>query len=214
MGHSFVIGITEYVIEVHGQGYGGDRYAAANIRLENFGSLPKTYQRKLNRLYAVNWTNAQAVDQNVWEDFTESWWDRFRTDAVDEGLGKVYSAGRSGGWLVLNDYPESRLERLLELVRIPCQACDKTFSTHVGLKCQCLFSSTSFTDPDDTDFDELQNAADTLVRVANFLKKCEDDVGEYSTPDYVHTLKYVIDGLWESYRESAKSHRVLQAKAG
>lgn len=214
MEYTFVVGSQQYEISTYCVRH--NAFASANVKLRDYGRLPVKYQRKLDRLYKLGHTDEVRFNNWVWEDFQRSWWERFQEDATEAGLGKVSSGGRSGGWLLLDAYSQECVSDLHRVATVICDKCNQIFSSHVGPNHQCLFASTFFTfeDYDDIDFKEITRAANTLVNVATFLKKCEDNVKQYATADFVYTQKFIIDNLWEQYRETATAHRVLQAKTG
>ena len=216
MEYTFHVGPINYSIDTHNSGMGHELFAAANVKLYHRGKLPQKYQKKLERLYAVKETTEGAFENWVWEAFQEHWWEQFKEDAEEQDLGKVYSAGRSGGWLVLDAFHRSRIEQLVEHAQISCWHCKKTFGFHAGKDHHCLFAATCFesADYDETTYSEIEESAALLVKVATFLKKCEDNVRNFAPADFVYNQKFIIDNRGENYRASATAHRVLQAKTG
>ncbi len=86
-----------------------------------------------------------AVRDRVYENATESlrdwWWASMEERAQSLFLGKIYSAGRSGGWLIFPMTVSAMNDRIYETERL-CKYCPYSFDDHVDGKCP--FESTSF----------------------------------------------------------------------
>ena len=90
-------------VETHGMGYGGNHYPAVNVKcnglaltdevMEEFNCKEEIAER------ALQWAWEAAVER-FWEDAQETTEEAFGTGV------KLYSAGRSGGWAVVEGLPD------------------------------------------------------------------------------------------------------------
>ena len=211
----FDIGTKHIDIETHRDEHGPHEFAAANVKYPGGKKqLPVKYRAKLDRLIALGRTTQQQFDDWVWQDFQEAWWERFGEDAKEAGVGRIASAGRGGGWLILCDYTRVRLEQTYDDATIACRFCHKPLISHACAPYSCLFGSTRFEPLDeDMTIDNIVRSTDALFRVATFLTQCEDAVRSYAHADFIYQQKFRIDDLWERYRdESAPASRILHSK--
>ena len=122
----------EFSIELqyHGQDHGYMVYAAANVKYPYGAKLPKKYDEWLERLRSKNSKKAEQLEQWAWENTAEWYWEQVKEEADNLGLCKVYSVGRSGGWLVLDDYTRERVAQLVESINDYRCVCGLHFMDH------------------------------------------------------------------------------------
>ena len=104
-----------------------------------YNALPKFFQEQC----------AQRAQDTV----SENWWDWATAQAKTHDLGTIYSAGRSGGWLIFAEDPKFR--SYLDEVDAVCAHCDLRWDEHA--ESACLFDSTVFM-PGDHYVQQLFNA--------------------------------------------------------
>lgn len=110
------MGLTEPLdIEYHSDGSYGTRHAAINVKVHWFNKAQKlnTYYERIgidyNEFSEIMWYTFEGMAELFWEDANDQ--------AKDFGFQKVYSEGRSGGWLVPYPYiTEDELEEDSTLV--------------------------------------------------------------------------------------------------
>jgi hypothetical protein len=104
--------------ETHRRGYGYASNIAVNVKVYE---LAKPWSEEARK--AFNALPEKLQDQAVdlaWEDAQRDWWEEARDKARELGLGTVSSEGRSGGWLVLDDWTMDRVEEVAEEVQLCC----------------------------------------------------------------------------------------------
>lgn len=134
----------------------------------------KLSDETLAKLTALNKRTREQVLRYAEEAMRENWWATMQDYARHRGLGELSSAGRSGGWLVLQ-MTRSKLEELVEEAETqqPCLHCELTWREHVEGKCP--FESTTF-DPKLT-VDEAIGQFGSFARIED-LRGFADEVKE------------------------------------
>jgi len=184
-----------FEFSLHNTGCGGPCYAAACVKYQfSTLKLPKVYQHKLDRLIEKGEFAQNSLDDAVFESCQTDWWE-WATDRVAElGLGKIYSAGRSGGWLILHDWPESRLEGLLGDPE--CHYCGLPYREHAAGN-KCLYEPTWYKPIEDADIERLRT-------IHAFLQECEESVKTYVPVSMRDEYKYRIDEAWADHQQRRK----------
>jgi hypothetical protein len=196
-----------YRIDTHRSGYGGPQYAAANVKLGSQPPLSKEHQEKYDAMTEDGWlleATWDAYSQYARDDTVESWWEDAKERALKWKLGKVYSAGRSSGWLILDDYTSESLGILEENGRgSKCDHCNTYFDEHVKGKCLFVMHTYESHSPPDA------NVQFTLLCIIRFLRNCERSVRLWAGAALVMNMEFQIDQLWEEYQGSKnESHGV------
>jgi len=86
-------------VEMHSDGFGSRRRPAINVKCYNFPSVDKIAAH-----YGKDEGDADVLRVMEWlfESEQEAFWEMAKYDAIEAfGHVKVYSEGRSGGWLVV-----------------------------------------------------------------------------------------------------------------
>ena len=135
----------------------------------------------------------------VWEATQEIWWADIK-ERIRHDLGitqKVYSLGRSGGYLTLDRIRKDYVEDLVEACNSACVNCQRDNTQHPGGKCLYLFTAWKTAD---------SAAWDTLIE----LEVCVDMVNAAMKKEYLHELLLAeayayLDYKWESYDTTRSS---------
>lgn len=179
----------EYTFDTHRVGYGYTRFLAVNVKYRGPWKLKLSdeHQRKLERIVEHDdGPTEDALRQRAEEATAENWWDWARDRAKELKLGPVHSEGRSGGWLVLENWPLSGIETTCEAEQIRCVYCDKEEEEHVGG--QCLFQATYFKAATKLHVDS-QETLDDLTKYCDQLDKSVEGI----VHNVIAELEYVID---------------------
>jgi len=200
-------GVGDYDFDFHPSGYGGPVYFACNVKnCGHFGELDPKYKRMLVVLEGRDVASREQLEQQAYELVQELWWEWAQEYAAEEGLGQVYSAGRCGGWLILDEYTWDRLTQSVEVHTSACAHCTFPLEDHVNGK--CLFEATTFKSKE-----SQQEFFDRLVA----FKKTIEESAEYAHEDVKHQLECLIDNAWADYkyeRKSSRGHHHDTAQAG
>lgn len=187
-----------YKIETHREGYGGPQYAAANIKLHTWPEPDSAHTEKLEQMQESDWLSEDRwrSEQNyAWEDAAAEWWEWSKQKAKDWGLGRVYSTGRQGGYIVLDAFPESRVVDLEDGARgDKCVHCRTYYVAHARGK--CLYGPTMY----EAHMPPDRGSQASLLEVIRFLKQCERSVKLWAAANYTYQLEWRIDQLWEEYQ--------------
>jgi len=97
---------TKDDVETHREGYGYTRLPAVNVK-----SYVYIDPDKVVDVYHCSEATAEQAVQNAWECHAQSFWETDTDSELDYFFGahhglKVYSEGRSSGWLVVKGLPE------------------------------------------------------------------------------------------------------------
>lgn len=172
--------------------------ASANVKLHDFGEIGEPYKARLADLMESGHVSvAEWRQQEVWawDQAASDWWEWAIERARDQGLGRVYSNGASGGYLCLSDYTESTLDGYAEDLEGEqvCDNCGDTFSTHAHRKCS--YGPTRYAHrPNQSP--HLSSCGE-LLRVKRFLLAMSRSV---DPSFYVQLLEGSVDALWEEFR--------------
>jgi hypothetical protein len=129
-----------YTFDYHRVGYGYTRLVAVNVKYHGYPRATGTHATKLEKLQAIDPRVEDRLTDRAWLNVSEDWWEWARDRAIQTGVGTIGAEGRQGGWLVLVDWPCSKIEELVEEQGIRCAHCDEDIDEHVEE--QCLFGST------------------------------------------------------------------------
>lgn len=91
-------------VEHHRVGYGGTAYPAVNVKVYHFTSVDKVIDR-----FGCSEATAERALEHSFNMQQECFWEDAQ-GVADHYLGKshkVYSEGRSGGWLIVDGLPET-----------------------------------------------------------------------------------------------------------
>ena len=193
MAKSYTAFDCEYQFDDHRVGYGYTRLVAVNVKYRgpSPGPVSDEYQRKLALI--IKHTNGQTEDtirQWAEDDTREEWWEWAKERAQELKLGAIHSEGRSGGWLVLDNWPTTGIETTCESEQERCKHCDKEEDEHANE--QCLFQATSM---------ELVTKLHLEARedLDNLTKYCDEMRAslEYVAANFMHNLEFQIDRKYE-----------------
>ena len=186
-----------YRFDIHRVGYGTTRHIAINVKHHDNYKISEEHLAKL-KAYAdtSDGPTEEHIRAAAWEDVSTNWWDWAQMGATTGGLGKIHSEGRSGGWLVLNEWTTSKVEELLEDVEDRCQHCDCREETHVNGA--CLFASTKWTPVKKVDL----NSREMLDRLEKYVEVIEGSLKSIDTR-LKETAENLIDDLDQNYGEES-----------
>lgn len=106
------IGGEEFSFPTHRIGHSYDSALTVNVKVY---ATAKPVSESARAAYALlPDEQQQALVDQAWSNCQEMWWDDAADKAKELALGDILSEGRCGGWLVLNDWPRSKLEELAE----------------------------------------------------------------------------------------------------
>jgi len=159
--HTISINGKEYEFETHNQGYSGTQYVAVNVKCWVYPQVTESIVEKVKRLGKER---AQDLAFEAVDHLREQWWDDIKDRVAEEGFGKIYSAGRCGGWLVFDAWTTSRLDDLQYDAERECEWCHEPWNQHAQGK--CLFEATKYKSAD-VDTDELD-------RLCAFIQQIKD----------------------------------------
>lgn len=118
-----------------------DRYRG-NIALNvKYRGNPKLSDETLKKLARLDGATRDNVVRFAEEAVRDSWWATMQERSREQGLGDLWSDGRSGGWLVFK-ITVSRLEEVIEETEKQCKHCELHFDKHFSSKCP--FEATIF----------------------------------------------------------------------
>jgi len=172
----------------------GYSYFAVNVKNHRWPDLPKKYEYKLERLDAIKHETREILERWAWDDTQEQWWDWATDYAQQLHLGKVYSTGRSSGWLILHEYTLDAVRYLGDSYESSCKHCDNGWTEHA--KGQCLFLPTRFLSCEESSLESLK----TLQLFAKNIRESAD----YAPKDYLVNLRSRIDDAWADYQAAKK----------
>lgn len=194
MAKEFSVGKDTYRFDGHRQGYGYTGYIAVNVKCYVYLKLTDVQKAKLARLDAQRPEGSRSFEDGLfdhcWESVQMDWWETARQEASQRGLGAIGAEGRQGGWLVMNDWPISAVEELIEETEVRCAHCDQVEDTHVNE--QCLFASTSWSPITCLTHDakaRLDNLSEYLSEMAASVEHAKDCV--------INDFAYQLDVRYE-----------------
>lgn len=184
-----------YLFDTHGRNGPYDTRIAVNVK--HYGSLApldEEHEAMLARL-AIEFgekisTTREKLAQQAWEQAQERWWRWAHDEAIQRGLGIIQSAGRSGGWLVLDDWTPSRVDDLLEYEEVVCRNCSAHEDEHSGDK--CLFAATTF-ESMIVLAEDSRKVLDNLAEYVDLIEKSLDEVGGDLTEEFRYLIRYNYD---------------------
>lgn len=152
---------------------GVDRLCDYTYRKSLLALNVKVYNYKLSddvkkSLKTVDDSVLYKAEDRAREDF----WDWVADFADETFCEKVYSDGRSGGWLIIPKYTSSYLEQVIYDIERFCAHCEFSYEQHAGGK--CLYDVTSFT----ADYSSGLDLLDKLEYFSGHVKKTLANVGE------------------------------------
>lgn len=197
----FTIWGKEYEIETHRQGYGGGAFAAACVKCRDIPYVSDEHEQKVDRMTEAGYLSSNGADRlrlQAEAIVQELWWEWAVELAKKYGLGNVYSAGRQGGWLILNDYSSDVLDNIVfESDGTDCGECGEEFSRHERRSGKCLFGPTTY----DGDIKYMRQRKHELLKVIRFFKLCERSVASFVPEDLKYQNEFYIDEEWEAFLE-------------
>ena len=85
-------------IETHRLGYGYESVPAINVK--HYGRWPLESDREMiAEIARLTGDSEDSVSQMIWENAQESFWEAAQELAREAGYARLYSEGRSGGWM-------------------------------------------------------------------------------------------------------------------
>lgn len=186
----YTFGGEEVEFETHRQGYGGPRYLAINVKCHDYDRIPLSPEAKA-QLATLMKADPRADDRlhnRVYERTEEAWWDWAQALAKELDLGKVYATGRSGGWLVLQDFPEANIDDLQEHYNETCKHCHQDCAHHAR-NGKCLFGPTQFEPYYDGPRNRFENLKFFIAEVKASLVRVAEDYHE----NYLAALEVALD---------------------
>jgi hypothetical protein len=191
-----------YYVESHNQGYSGPSYLAASVKLYKFPSLDNVHQDRLDTMVDAGYVENGSIAEYAFQSLSESWWEDIRERAKSLGLGEVFSAGRSGGWLVLDDYSSSYFLELIERANgSECFNCGEMFVEHS--KGKCLFGPTEYYGINSVK--DMRRYRWEILKVIRFLRSCSRGVRLWSEQSLRDEQVFLIDQYWEEFTADQKS---------
>jgi hypothetical protein len=127
LGHS-------YAFDTHGTHNSYNSKLAVNIKYYKYPKLSAIYQDKVDQLKAAG-VDVDKLEWDAREETQQLWWQWAADESVARGLGPSYSAGRQGGWLILDEWTPSRVEEWMDEREERCQHCDGYEDVHADDKC-------------------------------------------------------------------------------
>jgi superfamily II DNA/RNA helicase len=125
------------------------------------------------------------------------WWSWARGFAQQQGLGQVYSAGRMGGWLVLDEWPLSKIEEFLDDIEDRCSHCDRPEDEHANG--QCLFTSATSYAPVKRLMKETKERLDEVLAFTVEIRDSVEGIGQ--------ELQYCFEQrIEEAFNEREEEH--------
>jgi hypothetical protein len=122
-------------IETHRSGYGGTAYPAINVKYYGGGCRTQDIAAR----FGCSDAQAEKAAQFAWESACEQFWEQAKERAAEifGGRVKVYSAGRSGGWLILDGLPEVSEWDAVALGRYAsmCRFCRDEIAYRTSVEC-------------------------------------------------------------------------------
>jgi hypothetical protein len=142
---------------------------AINVKYHGDLKLSEETQAALKKLDGAARDN---VIRYAEESLQDNWWASMRERSKDLGLGELWSAGRSGGWLVFKLTLNELENRFDEAERSGCSHCSAPYEAHVGLKCP--FQASSFQPVDRGAYDTFEKLQAFSVEVRESLQHVGD----------------------------------------
>lgn len=196
MSNTFRAGDNEFEFETHGTNWGYNSKVCVNIKFHHSPRLPKRAKKRLERLIEVEHVEEYEIDNHAFEAAQDDWWEWAKERVGEYGLGEIYSAGRSGGYLVLSMYSPERVWEICEDYERECTHCGDPYDEHsLG---RCLFDTTRFesTEP---------GSLELLKQIQAFLKEAEMSIDTWARENYDYRFKEEINYRWSQWRESLKA---------
>lgn len=187
--YEYPAGDRAYTFDGHCVGHGYVSHIAVDVKYRGSydPALSPEHQRKLERLLRQpDGPTEEDLQRNAQEDVQENWWAWAVDLAKSYALGMVYSEGRQGGWLVLNDWTHNRVEEACSETEERCKHCDGYEEDHVNE--QCLFQSTQWV-PAEKLPHATQESLDTLQK---YVEEIEASLAG-TEADLVHAYQCIID---------------------
>ena len=109
------MGYRKSDVQTHNAGgYNGPRYPAVNVKCYDWPDIDASIER-----FKCSRETAERAAQWAWESAQEQFWE-IETEYATEHFGRgvdAYSAGRSGGWLVVMGLPDIEYWDALDLAK-------------------------------------------------------------------------------------------------
>jgi hypothetical protein len=179
----FDAGETSYRFDTHRVGYGYTGYIAVNVKCYVSLKLDSRDKAMVKRLGGEDYE--RRLFGHCHENVQQTWWEDARHAAIAAGLGDVVAEGRQGGWLVLSDWPVSRVEELVEERETRCHHCDAYEQDHVND--QCLFAPTRWL-PKVKLTRQAKETLDTLDKYVTSISNWVPDAGHQVIDDFKYQL--------------------------
>ena len=209
MAKEFCVGKDTYRFDAHRQGYGYVGYIAVNVKCHIYLKLTDVQEAQLARLDALDPTGNRSFEDRLyshcWDSVQMDWWENARQEADLGGLGKIDCGGRQGGWLVMLDWPVSKVDELIEETEIRCVHCDQIEDTHVNE--QCLFASTHWSPM----VCLTRDAKATLDSLSEYLSSM-DSLVEHAEESVIHDFAYQLQVRYDEEFPQLELFEVLGAK--
>jgi hypothetical protein len=188
-----------FEFDSHGTHWGYNTCVCVNIKFHHSPRYTKRARKRLDRLIAAGRIEDEYEIERVgFEAAQEDWWEWAKERANEFGFGKVQSAGKQGGYLVLMRYPPSAIDALCEAYERACENCDQPYEQHANG--QCLFDNAHYvtTDP---------NMLEELNALQQYLKEARDSIDTWARDNYDERVQEEIDYRWAKWREEVKERR-------
>lgn len=194
MAKEFCVGKDRYRFDSHRRGYGYTSHVAVNVKCHIYLKLTDVQKKKIERFDRLYPDQQRSIEESLYDHCLEQvqrdWWEDAEHQASVERLGTISSEGRQGGWLVMNDWPFSRVEELLEDTEYRCAHCDMPEDNHVNE--QCLFASTNWAPT----LCLTPGTKNLLDRLSKYLSEIEESV-ENAKQMVINDFAYQLDQRYE-----------------
>lgn len=189
---------------------------ALNVKYYKSWPLPTGQaKRRLARLEKEDSRHADSLRSCAYEIAQQDWWENTAEWVKEEGYGRIYCDGRSGGWLVFRDIDRQSIEDYLRTLSEPCVFCREPRGAH-GPEGKCLFDATTYADSDGSfpNDETVKDARAQLDAISALLNRVSESV-EQASEHYKIVLTERVDEVWnerlylqEAERQSRIRRRV------
>lgn len=173
----------------------GTPMASAYIKAHSYpdeDDLSPEYKEKWDALVGEDDDMKYRLHAWAFESVQEYWWDWAKEEAESRGFGKVFSTGRQGGYLILPDWNEEKLNGYLNDIYEACANCQEHFDAHFRGK--CLYQPARFYPKD-------KDALSTLVSLLRYIRMLELSLKTWVPLQYKDELENQIQWAWDTRKE-------------
>ena len=183
MKRNFTKGELEFELEV--RNVRSLRHVAVNVKNTCIAKQQDLVTKKKIAALEIEGRSISAeMSILAWDMTVRDWWLVATEEARLARVGGIYSDGRSGGWLILDQWTERYFEDTLELTF--CENCKRSSAQHIGPK--CLFGPETFDGGSVSALERIQAVVDYVRWVEAYVV--------HATAMYAENLAYVVEDLW------------------